>query len=135
MSSKRKGDEHDSTTSAVSKKRATRGDKAKTVNLLTSLRIRLSEKTRESAGLISPEIINIPDLSYLSNIASECWYLYDPVRRICDIADETIQLYLQTDGQQRDDNDSGWKGVSKHDSIVGGCYLCVVPEGITSMTR
>jgi hypothetical protein len=80
------------------KKRKLWGDKAKTINRPSFLRIRLSDKTRQLAGLASSELICIPDIIYLSNSTDDCGYLYDLVSRVCEVDEDKIKLYCQNDG-------------------------------------
>ena len=117
------------------KRRQLRGDKAKAINRPSFLRIRLSDKTRQLAGLVSSELICIPDISYLSNITDNCGYLYDLVSRVCEVDEEKVKLYYQDDGKMRSEDDDGWTMVARQQALEGGTYLCVVPEGITSITQ
>src|SRR5208282_5434203 len=110
-------------------------DKGKAVKPPSFLRIRLSDKTRQLGGLASPELICIPDITYLSNIADDCGYLYDLVSRVCEVDEEKVKLYCQNDGKMRSEDDRGWAAVARLQALEGGTYLCVVPEGITSITQ
>ena len=115
-----------------SKRRTARADKPKPVVSWPPLvDIRLSEKTRQAAGLVSPELIYVPDVAYLQNIADQCDYLYDVVSRVCDVESNRIKLYVQNDGELRDEDDGGWTDVAREQSIQGGYYLCIIPEGRT----
>jgi hypothetical protein len=116
-------------------KRQLRGDKAKAINRPSFLRIRLSDKTRQLAGLASSELICIPDITYLSNITNDCGYLYDLVSRVCEVGEEKVKLYCQKDGKMRSEDDGGWTAVPRKQPLEGGTYLCVVPEGIASFTQ
>ena len=117
------------------KRRLLRGDKGKAIKPPSFLRIRLSDKTRQLGGLASPELICIPDITYLSNIADDCGYLYDLVSRVCEVDEEKVKLYSQSDGKMRSEDDGGWILVARQQALEGGTYLCVVPEGITSITQ
>jgi hypothetical protein len=130
--SKRKPDDPPSGSTQENKRRVTRWDKAKAILRPEGVRIRLSDKTKICAGLTNPELLNIPNIAYLDNIADNCEYLYDLVSRICDVDIGKIKLYNQTDGRLRDETDAGWLAVDTNTAIDGGIYLCVIPEGIAS---
>ena len=113
-----------------SRRRTARGDKSKpVVSRPPFVRIRLSDKTRQVAGLVSSELICVPDVAYLQHISDQCDYLYDVVSRVCDVESDRIKLYVQNDGGFRDEDDGGWTGVAREQSIQGGYYLCIIPEG------
>ena len=132
---KRKETDDPPESSRQGKRRQLRGDKGKTINRPPFLRILLSDKTRQLGGLASPELICIPDVTYLSNITDDCGYLYDLVSRVCEVDKEKIKLYCQNDGEMRSEDDDGWTAVTRWQALEGGMYLCVVPEGITYITQ
>jgi hypothetical protein len=119
--------------SGRSSKRRTAGrDKPKLVVTRPSyVRIRLSDKTRQVAGLAFSEFICVPDVAYLHRISDHCDYLYGIVSRVCGVGSDRIKLYVQNDGELRDEDDGGWTSVGREQSIQGGYYLCVIPEGRT----
>ena len=119
-----------------SKRRTTRGDKPKPVVSRPSfVRIRLSDNTRQAAGLVSSELICVPDVAYLQHISDQCDYLYDVVSRVCGVESGKTKLYVQNDGELRDEDDGGWTAVAREQSIQGGYYLCIIPEGRTPPCR
>jgi len=88
----------------------------------------LSDKTRQKAGLVMPELLHVSDVEYLEYISDRCSYLYDIVGRICGIDDSRIKLYVQDDGAQRPEEADGWNAVQRDRTITHGNYLCVVSE-------
>jgi len=134
-SAKRKETDEPPESDRRGKKRQLRGGKAKAIHRPSFLRIRLSDKTRQLAGLTSPELICIPDITYLSNITDDCGYLYDLVSRVCEVDEEKVKLYYQNEGKMRSEDDDGWIAVPRKQVLEGGTYLCVVPEGITFITQ
>lgn len=104
-------------------------DKLRLVVRPTSIRIRLGRKTKEHAGLVSPELIWIPDIAYLDDIADSTDYLYDIVGRILECNTNAVKLYHQKDGQWRDEEDPGWSPLEMSKHLEGGCYLCNVRTG------
>src|SRR5437762_181831 len=82
-----------------SKRRTARGDKPKPVlSRPPFIRIRLCDKTRQAAGLVSSELICVPDVAYLQHISDQCDYLYDVVSRMCCVGSDRIKLYVQDHG-------------------------------------
>ena len=97
-----------------SKRRTARGDKPKpVVSRPPFVGIRLSDNTRQAAGLISSELICVPDVAYLQHISDQCDYLYDVVSRVCGVRSDRIKLYVQNDGKLRDEDDGGWTAVAR----------------------
>jgi hypothetical protein len=116
------------------RQRPTRTPKPRSLSRPTFVRIRFTTKTRQKAELASSELICIPDVGYLNKIADSCEYLYDVVRRICEVADDKIKLYIQPDGELREEDAEGWVAVDRQQAIEGGTYLCSIPEGRTTIT-
>ena len=92
----------------------------------TFIRIRLLHKTKEHAGLVNPELILIPDIAYLDDIANTTDYLYDIVGRILECNMNAVKFYQQNDSQWRDEEGPGWSPLAMSKHIEGGCYLCIV---------
>ena len=91
--------------------------------------IHLDEKTRSALNLVNEEILFIQNLSYLSKIADQLFYIYDIVARVCYCPPEAVKLYRQSDGEFREENDGGWSVVGPNEELKSGDYLCKCKEG------
>jgi hypothetical protein len=94
------------------------------------LKIRLAAFTARKAGLLNLDIIKVDNYEWVTDISDTADYLFYIVSLVLSVDRREVMLFIQRDGEWRDEASKTWIEVKKGDKIVSGVYLAAVRTGI-----